>query len=323
MNRSTLWCALLGLALVQSANASDFSGAYVGLNVGHDSYAGTALPKNSQNFVGAKAGYNWDWNSFLVGAEIFADNHTSSYTGRSVGLDARLGLPMDRWLPYVKLGLTGSSISDRPYGGIGLEYSLNQAWSVGAEWSGDSKNSTGNSLTNSKFSIGLNYHFGGTPAIAPTVVAPAPAPAPVMVTPAPTPVAEVSAPVYKTEVTERKIVLEGTSFDTNSAKLKKSATAELNKAVKFAEEYKDSDLVLIGYTDSRGNAEKNLKLSEARAESVKAYLVSHGVAAQRLSTQGKGAADPVADNKTEAGRAKNRRVEIKSTLKTASKVQVQ
>ena len=70
-------------------------------------------------------------------------------------------------------------------------------------------------------------------------------------------------------------------------------------------------LSINGHTDNVGNAEKNQKLSEDRAAAVKAYLESKGVDASRLSSAGFGQDQPVADNKTKAGRAKNRRVEFK------------
>jgi OOP family OmpA-OmpF porin len=65
-----------------------------------------------------------------------------------------------------------------------------------------------------------------------------------------------------------------------------------------------------GYTDSRGSAALNQDLSTRRAESVKDYLVSKGVAGERLSSEGLGPSNPVADNETAEGRANNRRVEI-------------
>ena len=76
------------------------------------------------------------------------------------------------------------------------------------------------------------------------------------------------------------------------------------------------------YTDDRGNAAKNVKLSAARAAAVKAYLVGKGVAADRVTTKGAGSANPIGDNKTDAGRAQNRRVEIKSVITEVKKVQV-
>ena len=69
-------------------------------------------------------------------------------------------------------------------------------------------------------------------------------------------------------------------------------------------------VIAIGHTDSVGTDEYNQKLSVRRAESVKAYLVSKSIEANRVYTEGKGEKQPVADNKTSEGRAKNRRVEI-------------
>ena len=69
-------------------------------------------------------------------------------------------------------------------------------------------------------------------------------------------------------------------------------------------------IIAVGHTDSIGTDAYNQRLSVRRAEAVKAYLVSRGIEANRVYTEGKGEKQPVADNKTAAGRAKNRRVEI-------------
>jgi outer membrane protein OmpA-like peptidoglycan-associated protein len=76
----------------------------------------------------------------------------------------------------------------------------------------------------------------------------------------------------------------------------------------------DASLMLNidGYTDNTGAADKNQALSESRADAVKAYLSSKGVAESKMTAAGHGADEPVADNKTAAGRAKNRRVEMKA-----------
>lgn len=167
------------------------------------------------------------------------------------------------------------------------------------------------------------------PAPAPVVAAPAPAPAPAPVVEAPKPAPVVvapppppPAPVFKTEVIEKPFTLEGTAFDTGSAKLKKSAGTQLGQVVDFAAANAGSNLVVTGYTDSQGNEAKNVKLSAARAAAVKAYLVKKGVAADRISTKGVGSANPVGDNKTKDGRSANRRVEVTSTIREEKKVRV-
>ena len=69
-------------------------------------------------------------------------------------------------------------------------------------------------------------------------------------------------------------------------------------------------IIAIGHTDSVGSAAYNQKLSLKRAEAVKAYIISKGIEPNRVYTEGKGEKQPIADNKTKAGRSKNRRVEI-------------
>jgi OmpA-OmpF porin, OOP family len=69
-------------------------------------------------------------------------------------------------------------------------------------------------------------------------------------------------------------------------------------------------IIAVGHTDSIGTAAYNQRLSVRRAEAVKAYLVSKGIEQNRIYTEGKGESQPVADNRTAEGRAKNRRVEI-------------
>lgn len=101
-------------------------------------------------------------------------------------------------------------------------------------------------------------------------------------------------------------------FVTGSSTLTKTAKAELNKAATILTEHPDIKISIEGHTDNTGKEAANQKLSEKRAESVKAYLVSKGISADRLLSAGFGQTSPIADNKTAKGRAENRRVEFKA-----------
>lgn len=102
-------------------------------------------------------------------------------------------------------------------------------------------------------------------------------------------------------------------FDTNKSTLTANAKANLDKLVPVFNQYPDTNIQIYGYTDSTGTAEYNLKLSDQRAASVKAYLIGKGLAAGRFVTTGMGIADPIATNDTPEGRSQNRRVEFAIT----------
>lgn len=102
-------------------------------------------------------------------------------------------------------------------------------------------------------------------------------------------------------------------FDTNKSTLTSAAKANLDKLVPVFKEYGDTNITIYGYTDITGSAEYNLKLSGERAESVRNYLVSKGLAASRFNMTGMGIADPIATNDTPEGRSQNRRVEFAIT----------
>jgi len=102
----------------------------------------------------------------------------------------------------------------------------------------------------------------------------------------------------------------GINFDTDSDVIKPESKTALDNIVKLAREKADWKFTIEGHTDSTATAAHNQTLSEKRAAAVKAYLVTAGVAAARLSAQGFGATKPVADNTTSIGRAQNRRVEL-------------
>jgi OOP family OmpA-OmpF porin len=136
------------------------------------------------------------------------------------------------------------------------------------------------------------------------VSAPAPAPAPAPAA-KPAPVVVPPAPV-----SEKVTFAADAFYDTGKSVLKADAKSKLDDLVSKTAGVNLEVIIAVGHTDSDGSDAYNQKLSVARAESVKAYLVSKGVEANRVYTEGKGEKSPVADNKTKEGKAKNRRVEI-------------
>ena len=138
-------------------------------------------------------------------------------------------------------------------------------------------------------------------AIVPVV---APAPAPVVVAPAPAP-----APAPAAAATKITYAADA-FFDFDKSVLKPAGKAKLDDLVSKIAGINLEVIVAVGHTDSIGSDAYNQKLSGRRAEAVKAYLVSKGIEKNRVYTEGKGEKQPVADNKTKEGRAKNRRVEI-------------
>lgn len=118
-------------------------------------------------------------------------------------------------------------------------------------------------------------------------------------------------PLVKEEVKKKvDFAAKNILFVTGSYKLATSSFKNLNEVVKIMQENPDMKLAIDGHTDNTGKPDKNQVLSENRANSVKNYLVSKGIAESRLTAQGHGDTMPIADNKTAAGRQKNRRVEM-------------
>lgn len=139
---------------------------------------------------------------------------------------------------------------------------------------------------------------------APMPPAPAPAPAPRPPAPAPAP-AVIPAPV-----SEKVTFAADAFFDFDKAVLKPEGRAKLDDLVSKMKSINLEVVIAVGHTDSVGTDAYNQRLSVRRAEAVKAYLTSKGIERNRVYTEGKGEKQPVADNRTSAGRAKNRRVEI-------------
>jgi OOP family OmpA-OmpF porin len=134
----------------------------------------------------------------------------------------------------------------------------------------------------------------------------APAPAPAAAPAAAAPAAPAPAPVAAQKVTYAADAF----FDFDKSVLKPEGRAKLDDLVSKIKGINLEVIIAVGHTDSIGSDAYNQKLSVRRAEAVKAYLISKGIERNRVYTEGKGEKQPVADNRTAEGRAKNRRVEV-------------
>jgi len=147
---------------------------------------------------------------------------------------------------------------------------------------------------------------------------PAPAPAP-MVAPAPAPKAAAPKPAPQPPAASKVTYAADAFFDFDKAVLKPEGKAKLDDLAGKVKAINLEVIIAVGHTDAVGTDGYNQKLSVKRSEAVKAYLVSKGIEKNRVYTEGKGESQPVADNKTGAGRAKNRRVEIEVVGTRANK----
>jgi outer membrane protein OmpA-like peptidoglycan-associated protein len=102
----------------------------------------------------------------------------------------------------------------------------------------------------------------------------------------------------------------GILFDTNKSDLRPASLTEIDKMTEVLKKYPDTNVLVEGHTDATGSDAINQPLSERRAQAVGAATVARGIASSRVTTQGYGSSQPIADNSTEAGKQANRRVEV-------------
>lgn len=196
--------------------------------------------------------------------------------------------------------------------GFGLEYRFNAALAMRLD---AERYRVHDPLRNRRdvdfYSLNLIYRFGEPEARA------MPAPMPISDTrPAPAqavaPLAPVqAAPVEKPKPVSEKVTFSAmTLFDFDQSVIKPEGRQALDDLLRQLQDMDTEVMVTVGHTDSVGTDAYNQKLSLRRAEAIKAYLMSKGVAQERVFTEGKGESQPVADNNTAENRAKNRRVTV-------------
>ena len=193
--------------------------------------------------------------------------------------------------------------------GLGLEYQLTQALALRGQIERYRVNNRiQNRVDVDFYSIGLVYKLGqpaperSIPYVAPT---PAPMPEPLVITETRPAAPVVAAPV---PVSEKINFSAEALFDFDQSIVKQDGKNALDQMLDSLKNMNTEVMVTVGHTDSIGNDEYNQALSIRRAEAVKAYLISRGIGADRVYTEGKGEAQPIADNTSNEGRAKNRRV---------------
>ena len=123
-------------------------------------------------------------------------------------------------------------------------------------------------------------------------------------------IAKGAVPLYDRMMTDGKFITYGITFDVGKAVIKPESMGEINRIVNLMNENPSLKFEVQGHTDNTGSAATNQTLSEQRAQAIVAKLIEMGVSANRLTAVGKGQTSPLADNSTDEGRAKNRRVEF-------------
>lgn len=330
INLLILLLILFPLSVV-AGESTEYSGWYAGFRAGYSSNEKSCLDDRiscdkTDTGYGIFTGYDFtprygvefSWNDI---GDSKAQYDTVNLDGKLQEIDFSLKISQplnEHVLIYGKIGaaywdgeVTGgpwkeSDSGIRPLFGAGLEFPFSSQWSARIEYQYIDK--VGNDEmghANPNFlGLSLIWHFSkpshqSTPA---PIIKTEPPPAPqILATKEPAP-----QPIEQHITVDEQ--LGGPLFEFNKAEIRN--TAAIDQILKILIENPGLNVAITGHTDARGKAEYNQRLSEKRALVVADYLQKNGVNSLRIKTSGAGASAPVADNKTDAGRAKNRRVEF-------------
>jgi OmpA-OmpF porin, OOP family len=287
--------------------------------------------KQLNQYLSVEAGY-FDLGKFSFDATTSGNGVLHGQTGfRGANLDLVGQLPLsERWsllgragMQYAKSStefsgnrlnaVTSPSSGHKEWNhkfGVGLEYKLSEALALRAEVERYRLNdAVGNRGDVDLVSLSMLYKFG-RPApkvvMAPTPPAPVTQEAPLVVSESSPP----PAPAQPQPVSEKVSFAAEALFDFDKATVKEQGKTALDDLMSKLQGMNTEVMIAVGHTDSLGTEAYNEKLSVRRADAVKAYLVSKGLDPARLYTEGKGETQPIGDNRTAEGRAKNRRVTI-------------
>jgi OOP family OmpA-OmpF porin len=331
--------ACLGSAHAQS-NETYNPNAYILLN-GSAVKPDSKYPEDKTGWGGGvKYGIplNPSWDLQVGGNYAASTDHGANFHQTLAGVDALYLFTPGGFRPFVLFGggaahdhfgdgLNGTFKKTAPYlnAGLGFQYKFTPTLGmqadireVGTFYSSRVQPYDMKHTANTYANVGLTWAFGGPPAPAPApIVTPPPPPPPASVMAPPPPPPAPLPPPPPAPVMKKFTLSASELFAFNSAKLGPNQPKLDEFAATMNANSDISSVTIVGYTDRLGSKQYNQKLSEQRANSVKAYLESKGVAGNRLSAVGKGEADPVVECKTEKKHAElvkclepNRRVEI-------------
>lgn len=288
-------------------------------------------PLDDANTWGLGFGFvlNENWTLDAVASQYNTETSAGGMDvdGTQYRLDALYHINTESlWRPYVAFGVGDQELEwDNEEShrdtllnlGAGVKRSLGGNW----EFRTDVRafNSLDNEYTDLALNAGISYLFGGSPA--PVRAAPAPAPEPEKDSdgdgvldskdqcPDTPRTHKVDAVGCSLKLTETVSIELNITFDTAKAIIKPEFEGEVANLARFMDQYADTEVSVHGHTDSQGSDAYNQKLSQSRADAVKAALITkYGIAADRVNAIGYGESKPVADNTTADGRKKNRRV---------------